>query len=173
MSIFSNKKFLWLLIIILLVLNIISVGSIWLTRERHPIVTRDTRIRGHRQGNFLSQKLNFSPEQQAEFDSLLSSHRARIDSTYQEIRTLREQLMEMMENNKYNEQAAENIARQIADKQADVELLNYRHFRDVLNICNDVQKESFIDFVKDAVGPHRGPMDHNNRGRWHRRGGQQ
>ena len=154
MELLSNKRFLWIIILALLILNIVSLTTIWIRewedrepriRESRPPVARD---------HFLKRQLSFSAEQQAEFDTLLNKHRNQLELKADEIRTLREELMSMMRNQEFTSES-EDIVRRIGEKQSELELMNYNHFKDVMAICNDEQKQVFIETLKRAVGPHR------------------
>ena len=158
MELLSNKRFLWIIILALLILNIASITTIWVKewndrspriRESRPPIARD---------HFLKRQLNFSTEQQAEFDTLLSKHRDQLELKADEIRTLREELMSMMRNQEFTSES-EDIVRRIGEKQSELELLNYNHFKDVMSICNDEQKQLFMETLKRAVGPHHRDRD--------------
>ncbi len=153
MKLLSNKRFLWILILILLILNLVSLGTIWFNdwdnnfprlRESRTFAQRD---------HFLKSKLNFSPSQQAKFDSLLTNHRSELEIKADEIRTLREELISMMRNQDLSAES-EDIVRAIGERQSELEILNYNHFKEVMAICNDEQKQIFIETIKRAVGPH-------------------
>ena len=153
MELLSNKKILWIIILVLLILNLASMTTIWINvdKDRFPGI-RESRVPLPR-GYFLKRELNFSVEQQAEFDSLLNKHRDQIESKVNEIRTLREKLMSMMKNQKFTPES-EEIVRSIGERQSELEMLNYNHFREVMAICDDEQKQIFLETLKRAVGPH-------------------
>lgn len=157
MGFLNNIKALWIIIIVLVVLNIGSIGSIWLTREPRPVFPRrglvqDVPRRGG--GDFLKRHLNFSEAQAARFDSLQQEHREALEMKADEIRTLREELMGKMQNQEFSEDA-EALVMEIGEKQSELELLNYRHFRQVMSICDEEQQELFLQTIRQAVGPHR------------------
>ncbi|MBR9999588.1 MAG: periplasmic heavy metal sensor [Cyclobacteriaceae bacterium] len=152
MKLISNIKFLWIVILVLIILNLASITAVWLEeRDNQDPVMRDPARIGRRE-HFLKERLNFTFGQQAQFDSLLTHHRSELEATIEEIRSLREELMGMMKNQEFTT-GAEEIVRQIGEKQSELELLNYRHFKEVLTICNDEQKQIFLETVKRAVGP--------------------
>jgi hypothetical protein len=160
MELLSDKKFLWIIILALLILNLASLATIWVREWGE----RDSRISESRppiaRDHFLKKRLNFSPEQQVEFDTLLSKHRSQLELKADEIRSLRKELMSMMRNQEFS-QESEEIVHMIGQKQSELELLNYNHFEDVMAICNDKQKQVFIETLKRVVGPHHRHGDHN------------
>ncbi len=155
MKILSNIKFLWIIILILIALNIASVTAVWLKEKGNEAPVLRERVMMNRRDHFLKRELNFTMLQQVKFDSLLDKHRDQLELKMEEIRTLREELMSMMRNQEFTGEA-ESIVRQIGEKQSELELLNYKHFKEVLDICNEEQKQIFLQTVRRAVGPHHG-----------------
>ena len=167
MEILTNKRFLWIIILILLILNIASLSTIWLRPWESGIrETREFR-RPLAKDHFLNKRLNFTSEQQAQFDKLLTKHRDTLDSKVIEISSLRKELMGMMQNQEFTSES-EKIVQTIGQKQSELELINYNHFKEIMAICNDEQKEVFLETMMRAVGPNRGmgiPNDRRGFGR--------
>jgi len=171
MELLSNKRFLWIIILALLILNLASLATIWVrewddkssrARESIPPIARD---------HFLKRQLNFSAEQQTKFDTLFSKHRNQLELKADEIRSLREELMNLMRSQEFTSES-EAIVRRIGERQSELEILNYNHFKEVMAICNDEQKQIFIETLKRAVGPHRGKGNPSERNGY-RRGSRQ
>ena len=154
MEILTNKRFLWIIILVLLILNIVSLSTIWLRPwESGVTVTREFR-RPLAKDHFLNKRLNFTPEQQTQFDKLLTKHRETLDSKVIEISSLRKELMGMMRNQEFTTES-EKIVQSIGQKQSELELINYNHFKEIMAICNNQQKQVFIETMMRAVGPNR------------------
>jgi hypothetical protein len=158
MKIASNVKILWIIILVLIILNIVSLAAVWIEDRGNEVPVLRERPLMNRRGHFLNRELNFTPEQQVQFDSLLEKHRSRLESKLEEIRTLRRELMSMMRNQEFTSQAEETV-RHIGEKQSELELMNYRHFKDVMAICNEEQKQKFLNIMRRVVGPRRGRHD--------------
>jgi hypothetical protein len=167
MSFLTNIKSLWIIIIILAILNIFSIGAIWLSKDHRPYTRPGTYSRSERNiqqprdEHFLKKELNFTSDQQAKFDSLATLLRENLDIKTDEIRVLREQLVNRMKNQEFSS-GSEELIQQIGQKQAEIELINFRNFRDVMNICDDKQKEKFIGMMQRAFRPRH---DHSKRNR--------
>lgn len=166
MSFLTNIKSLWIIIILLIIANILSIASLWTTRDhrsldRRGIYQRSERnIPETRDQHFIPRRLDFSDEQQEKFDSLATLHRQNLSLKTDEIRELREQLVTRMKNQEFNS-ASEAIIEQIGQKQAELEVLNFRNFRDVMSICDDTQKENFVNMMQRAFRPR---IDRHGRG---------
>ncbi len=156
MAISINKNILWIIVIILIILNLVSITVLWLSREA-PV---DFTPPGNRMADtgrgtqYLKRELNFTPQQEAEFDSMVFQHRQKLEEKINEIRVLRRELMNMMQKQEFTNEA-EQLVREIGEKQADLELMNFRHFRNVMEICNEEQEQILLNTLRNAVGPRR------------------
>lgn len=68
----------------------------------------------------------------------------------------------MMRNQDFSPES-EEIFLNIGQKQSELELINYNHFKEVIAICNDEQKQVFIETMIRAVGPNRRMGNPNER----------
>ena len=162
MKILSNIKFLWIIILVLIILNIASITAVWIKERGDRVPDFRERAVLPRRDHFLKRELSFTPEQQIQFDSLLDNHRGQLESKADEIRTLREELMSMMRNQEFTAES-ESIVRQIGEKQSELELMNYQHFKEVMAICNEEQKQIFLETIKRAVAPRYRRGDYDGR----------
>lgn len=162
MEILTNKRFLWTIILVLLILNIASLSTIWLKTWKSRVPAPREFRRPVAKDHFLNKQLNFTPEQQARFDELLTKHREELDSKVIEISSLRKELMSRMRDHEFS-QESEEIVQRIGQKQSELELINYNHFKRVMAICNDEQKQAFTEIMMRAVSPNRGMGNPNDR----------
>ena len=138
-----------------MILNIASLSTIWLRPwESGVTVTSREFRRPVAKDHFLNKRLDFTPEQQTRFDKLLSKHREALDSKVIEISSLRKELVGLMRNQEFTAES-EKIVQTIGQKQSELELINYNHFKEIMAICNDEQKQVFIETMMRAVGPNR------------------
>jgi hypothetical protein len=164
MASISKNSILWLAIILLVAINLLSVGALWRTRERAPISERiNTR---ERNPHYISEMLEFTPRQRQAFDSLLQNHRRISEEKALEIRVLREYMLTALRENS-NMNQAQDLALQIGRLQGELEMINYQHFGEILSLCDSLQSNEFIDLMKSVT---RGPGQHQGRHRsWQRR----
>lgn len=159
MASINKNSMLWLIIILLVAINLFSVGALWRTRERSPLSERiHTRVRNP---HYISDMLEFSPRQRQAFDSLLQNHRRISEEKALEIRVLRESMLTALRENGNRDQAQE-LAVQIGRLQGELEMINYEHFGEILALCDSRQGNKFIDLMKSAT---RGPGQHQGRHR--------
>lgn len=154
MSLLTNNKFLWVVVLVLLALNVFLISTMWISKNQRPFPRpgRQDQTQAPPRQHFLKEQLKLSVEQEVIFDSLATIHRAGLASKTNEIRVLREELVNKMKNQEYDS-ASESLIRQIGDKQAELELLNFRNFRDIMAICDESQKEVFEGMMHRAFRP--------------------
>lgn len=160
MAVEIRRSTLWI-IAILVILNIVSIGALWLTRERKPVFDiSDNRGRGmnRERGHMIARQLDLTPEQLQKFDSLNVQHRRKIRDKTIAIREMRSSMLDYVD--KGVEDSVQLLAAEIGKMHEELELMNYQHFQNVFEICNETQKEKFLDIVEGAIGKphHRGRM---------------
>jgi len=166
MSFLTNNKFLWVVILVLLVLNVFLISTMWISKAHRPYQRVPSIGQAPPSQHFLANQLKLTSEQQVIFDSLATIHRANLELKTDEIRTLREELVTKMKNQEYDS-ASERLIQLIGEKQAELELLNFRNFRDIMNICDETQKETFLGMMHRAFRP-REDFHSDDRGNLHR-----
>lgn len=150
MAILSNIKVLWITIVILILLNLTTLGALWITRNHQPLSKIEIRHRDKR--NFLHNKLKLDDEQLEAFHEIRIKHRQQMGVLLDSIRNLRERLMCQMKKRDLND-SSRLLINNIGIIQSDIEQLNYEHFREILNICDSTQKAIFIETMRKAFLP--------------------
>ena len=158
MSFINNIKSLWIIIILLILVNVITVSTIWISKDRRPNWRPDREIVQPVRQHFLKGALEFTAEQEVIFDSLSEQHRTRLADLGNEIKSLREELVNKMRNQEFDVES-EQLIRQIGERQAELEMVNFRNFKAVLELCNDEQKEQFLNMMQRAFRPHNDRHD--------------
>jgi hypothetical protein len=165
-------------------LNIISIGSMWMMRgkdrihppffpggpgmhpppqgmQQHPGMQQHQGVPPQHDGKmFLAEELKFSPEQAEKFAQLRDKH---FTATRKLIDDMHKSMVDMMEQVKTKEgdAKAEEYASKTSAIQKELQLLSYKHFKSIREICDDKQKEKFDIIMKDAaimMGPKSPPL---------------
>jgi len=105
---------------------------------------------GRNPGQFLSEKLKFSEQQEAEFNKLREAHHDSMMILHKEGMQLRKKFFDGLifnsaENNK------ELLAGQIAQNQKQIEQLTYRHFEKVKQLCTPGQKIIYNNIIHEVI----------------------
>jgi periplasmic protein CpxP/Spy len=132
---------------LLLALNIVLVCFLLF---RHPAGMKPFMRFGGNPGKYLSEKLKFSEQQEAEFDKLREAHHDSMMILNKEGMQLRKKFFDGLifnspENNK------EFLAGQIAHNQKQIEQLTYRHFEKIKNLCKPGQKIIYNNIILEVI----------------------
>jgi Spy/CpxP family protein refolding chaperone len=154
----SNYRILWTIIIVLIGLNLTSLGALWVTRQRKPLFPMHPRQSGIRE-HFLKRALELSDKQTEQFDRLEEDHRVFIDRATREVHRLRQELMNEM-GAPMTDEKRDDLMDEISKKQAEIELRNFQHFTEISEILNADQRARFKEIMQRAVMPAPDRMRH-------------
>lgn len=163
MDIFSKNKFLAWVIVILVVLNVVTLGSLWLQKERpnHEYPGRlPEREKQRQSGDFFSKELGLDDEQTKQLETLREEHRTAADKLIGEMRDSREQLFDLLKSDSPDMSKVSDLENTIGQKTTELEKATFEHFTKVRALCNDEQKKKFDELIGDIMkmaGPQPGP----------------
>jgi periplasmic protein CpxP/Spy len=162
----AKNKVLYIILALLVILNVVSLGSMWLMkcRDRHPMGPMGPGMQ-HQQGMqphhpgmppmmdgkmFLSEELKFTPEQNEKFAKLRDEHFTSSRKLMEEMHKSMDDMMEQVKT-KDGDAKAEEYAVKSSGIQKELQLLAYKHFKSIREICDDKQKEKFDSILKDVT----------------------
>jgi Spy/CpxP family protein refolding chaperone len=163
----TKNRVLYITLAVLVLLNIISIGSMWMLRGRdkvHPPffpggprmqpphgMQQHPGMHPFRDGKmFLAEELKFTPEQNEKFVKLRDEHFTSSRKLIDEMHKSMDDMMELLKT-KDGDAKAEEYAAKTSAIQKDLQLSAYRHFKSVRDICDDKQKERFDSIIKDVT----------------------
>ena len=168
----TKNKVLYIVLAILVLLNLVSIGSMWFMRfcGRPPMIERHMEhgmqppgmehpggqqeqmgMHHHMDGKmFLAEELKFTPEQTEKFNKLRDDHFTASKKTIDEMHKSMDDMMDLIKTGG-NDAKAEELATQISAKQKELQLMAFRHFKSIRELCDDKQKEKFDTVLKDIV----------------------
>jgi periplasmic protein CpxP/Spy len=126
---------LWAIIAVLALINIATLGSLWLSQ---PAMGNTDRPRPHRQGFFIEQRLNFTEKQAEEYRQMRQEYFEKARPYFEEIKQKKRLLYQHMQGS--NGTQVKDVAHQLGQLQAELEMLTFEHFTEVRDISNDDQK---------------------------------
>jgi len=176
----TKNRVLYIVLAVLVLLNLISVGSMWMMRfcGRPPLTEKFIQQGpppGMQQGPppgiqppggqmqrdgkmFLAEELKFSKEQTEKFEKLRDEHFNSSRKVIDEMHKSMDDMMELLKTGG-DEKKAEEYASQTSAKQKELQILAFKHFKSIREICDEKQKEKFDLILKDVtrmMGP-QGP----------------
>lgn len=169
MNYFDKNKILTAAVILLLVINIGILGLLWFDRkpghdkripplENHHPPEGGTSNAGPK--DFIINELELSKDQISEYENLIEEHQSDMKKIREKIREKKEDLWNSFEKNSNDTAEAKRLASEIGADQNETELITYRHFQKVKNICTEEQKKKLDKIIKEALrmmGPQHPP----------------
>ena len=173
----TKNRVLYISLAILVLLNVVTIGSMWMARShmKHMMSMGPAGPMGpggfmgpggvmgpgmqHNQGMervrdgkmFLSEELNFTPEQNEKFAKLRDEHFTASRKLFEEMHNSMDDMIDLVKSNGDNKTKAEEYASQTASKQKELQILAYNHFKSIRDLCDEKQKEKFDVILKDVA----------------------
>jgi len=143
----NKQKILTIAVVILVVMNIATLSFIWISensehhhrkKKKRPDVER-----------YLSRKLDLSAEQAEAFKTAREKHFEHTDDLMRSLRDDRQMLSQMLSN---TDTARQNeMMLRIAEKNAELERLNFIHLQNLRSICTVEQKQKFDSVIFKVI----------------------
>jgi len=171
MDFFSRNKVLSVIIVILVVLNIFSVGLLLLERIPPPLspLTSERQPMGRNMDRgrvFIENELQLSPEQRDKFSILRADHFPAVQDINSQINDLNHELMSESFSQSPDTAFINSITEEIELLWGQMAKLNFYHFRELYSILDSTQSEKFKTVMGEML-----PMQGQPRERMGRRKG--
>jgi protein CpxP len=150
----DNSRFLKIVIIVLLVINIGTLAFMWLQHTHHgPDGPPRRDVAG-----FLEHELKFTDDQRKQFDVLREEHHEQVENIQRRAHEMHDRFFDLL--SKQDSSEVKQLADSLAKNQEQVELITFDHFKKVRELCNPEQQKKFDEIIDDALrmmAPHGGP----------------
>lgn len=148
MSYFNRNKWWAIAFLLLIALNVATLGTFWLVKERRndPPPQQQSGV-----VSFLVQELSFDSIQKQKLVNLVNAHRQRIREVRKNSRDAKDAFFSMLKENEIADSAIENAAKESAHYDAETDVLTFKHFRDIRNLCTPAQKEKFDQIIQQVL----------------------
>ena len=149
MDIFSQKKFLIRIIILLTILNLFSI-SVFLWKEVIHKPPRPGEPNDNRDVSaVLKEKLNLTANQIEQIKNIRNEFFENEKSLETTIRNERDSMNEVMFNESTNEELVKSLAREVAEHEYQMELLRFEQSKKFKSVCTTEQMKKFEELVKE------------------------
>lgn len=136
-----NKiKFLYLLIVVLVLTNIGLVVFMYLHHPPHP-------MHGEGPKKEIAQKLEFSPEQVEKYEIIIKEHRSSIKEIESKIRTSKNNLYSLLKSDETDQK--DDIINQLGELQKEIENAHFKHFEKLKALCTEKQLNNFNQLTEE------------------------
>ena len=161
MDYFKKNKILFWCIAILIVLNVVTLGSFWLRRPPHRPIGAGQSPDGQK---IMEERLQLSDEQARQFERIRNEHFMRARPLQDDIHKIRLDLLDEVFSSEPNEVKIQKLLAEVGDKQGEFEKNLYNHFQELKNVCNQQQREELKLMLIDLIERTR-PQDPRRRDR--------
>ena len=163
MDIFSQKKFMIWTITLLVLLNIISLATLWYQRsERPPQQVRQGEQRQESVTQFLNRELQLADDQKKEFERLRREYVDASTKLNEEIRAAKKSLFDLLAAPAPEKTTIDKLTGEIGTKQAQLDLMLFNHLTALRTLCTPVQRDKFntiLREIRDLMRPQNPAME--------------
>jgi periplasmic protein CpxP/Spy len=143
----DKTKFLTLIVIILVLLNIGTLGYLLLRKDNNR-----TPMRGKGgPAAFIIKKLEFTPDQEQKFVALRDEHHLRMVELSDSLRDLRDEYFNGLKTSNVDTALANRQTEIITGIETEMHNITFNHFVEVRKLCTPHQQELFDTFINDIL----------------------
>lgn len=136
-----KSKILLIIIGILLVANLVLLSFFMINK---PAAKKG--MRGDRKAmiaEFLQKEIGFNQQQLQQYDSLNQQHRTKVKAMFDEVRNDKENQFKQVTSANFSDSSIINTAALSAGRQKEIEIVMFKHFKDIRNLCTPQQQPKF------------------------------
>lgn len=148
------------LILYLLILFLIVVNGYFIYNQlTYPpdVIPRDSPQGFNNPLEFIADELQFSEKQSLEFEKINRSYQHAIEITTDKMNETKELLKSKLANKEVSAVEIDSLTQILGKKEQEREKLIFYYLRNIQKICDNKQKEQFINIINDAM--HKGEQD--------------
>ena len=153
----TKTRFLTIAVALLIVVNFVLIGFILLKHNMHQ---QKGLKRGHRNNpkEQIIKRLDFSDQQIAEYENLITIHRSSIEEKEEDLRKVKIELYSLLSEDEYSNK--DSLLLEISRIKTEIGTIHFNHFVDIKAICKTNQIEDFKKLTKDLTKIFNGPPPH-------------
>jgi protein CpxP len=148
MSYFNRNKWITLGFILLVTLNIATLTAFWLLKERPPGPPDRPRAGVT---DFLVNELGFDSMQKQKLEDLVNDHRREVMDIRRNIRAAKDSFFALLKEPSVDDAMLARAAATATAPDQQMDMITFRHFQQVRQICNDEQKRKFDNILQDVL----------------------
>ena len=147
MDIFTQKKLLIRIVILLTVLNLLLIGLLLGKDFFHKPPPQGNPVGFRDVSDILERELNLTREQVDQIRVLRSSYNETEEALAAVIKSERDSINMIMFNKSTNEELVRSLARRVADNDYKMELIRFEQAQKLKSICTPIQLEKFEGLI--------------------------
>lgn len=154
MDIFTKKRIWIWVVVLLIVLNLLTLSTLWINFSKRPISSpppKGERERPTDVAFFLEGELGLSEEQARQFEKLRDLHFLQSKKILDEIQSLKEIMTQEMFADTPDLEKVASVTTQIGKKQSALDNLLFSHFRELYSVCKPHQQEKLKNLFHEIL----------------------
>jgi Spy/CpxP family protein refolding chaperone len=159
MDLIRQNKFIGWVIAILVLLNLLSLSTIWIQSSRNN--PPPARVPGNPQAGslpLLQRELGLTPDQTKRFEEMRKTYQESSKPINDELDGMKLSLTDEIFKSNPDQQRIDSMASKIGAQQSKLEVLRFNHFAQLAQICDSVQKEKLYPILREVFG-RKGPAE--------------
>jgi Spy/CpxP family protein refolding chaperone len=137
----NNTKFLKIVIVLLLLINISTLSFMWLNLPvKHDFV-----------GDVFAKELQFTEQQKEQFQTLKEEHRSQVEALKSENKEKHDAYLNLLKTPNVDSLALKKAVAEILKIKEKEELAMFYHFQKVRALCDETQKKKFDQVINEAA----------------------
>lgn len=156
MDIFKQKRYMVLIIIVLIIFNLSTLTMLWVGRPPQSIGDQapiNPRKKQAQLEMLLKSELMFNDAQIERFLDLRDKHNRQTNTLSMDIKELKREMFDKVLLAEPQLMISDSLLRITMDKQAELERLTFEHFLNIKNLCNPEQQKKLRILTHEVLGP--------------------
>jgi hypothetical protein len=145
----EKTKLLTITVIGLLVLNLATLGFLFISGPKGHKPTHDLPEGRQIPREIIINRLHFDVNQQKDYDKIIQWHRGEIKKLDSEIREAKIELYSQLKESQLDLKVKDSLIAVINTNQKQIETTHFKHFEEVKKLCNKDQLEDFNELTEE------------------------
>jgi periplasmic protein CpxP/Spy len=157
MSYFNRHKWWLIAVVVLIVINTATLTIFWMERKSQNLLLA-THAKGANAQAFLVKELLLDSVQQEQYLQLVKAHRESTMAIKKDLKNAKDAFFMLISDTTVSEATIKTEATKVSTVEAQLDILTFKHFKQVRNICTPQQKikfDSIIESVVKMMGPNQ------------------
>ncbi len=137
----NNSKFLKIVVVLLLLINLSTIAFMWLHRPPKKDAV----------GDFFAKELQFTTQQSVQFEALKKEHHKAKEALKELDKEKHDAYLDLLKNPNVDSVTVRKAAAEILKVKEKEELAMFYHFQKVRALCDEKQKKRFDEIIKEAA----------------------
>ncbi len=152
MNNFTNNRLLFIITLLLLTANIVTLAMLWTNKSRGDRAVNRIAAPPGQVFEFLTHELNLDNSQQETYKKLRDEHQAGVRKIRDSIqRKAKEALFELLKKPAVSDSEVHVYSSRAAASDQQLDEFTFRHFQKLRAICSPAQQEKFDNIIQEAL----------------------